>query len=79
MNGENDLLDLRDSLIILSSDVHQGWSEWSNWSNCNETCFGGISYRNRTCQIPSLKPGESNCAGNATENRYCNLHSCIGK
>ena len=36
------------------SIVNGEWSSWSEWSRCSRTCGGGIRFKMRKCDNPSL-------------------------
>ncbi|XP_014674902.1 PREDICTED: SCO-spondin-like [Priapulus caudatus] len=50
------------------------WRQWSDWSECNVTCGGGQSYKNRSCSGPYYSGLD--CQGPSTEHKSCNEHHC---
>ncbi|KAK6188476.1 hypothetical protein SNE40_004643 [Patella caerulea] len=49
-------------------------NQWSAWSECDVTCGGGISWRNRTCIGPYH--GGADCIGALNDTKECNMHNC---
>ena len=68
-------LHFTDSCKICKS-VDGGWSEYGDWSECTKTCGGGTQYTNRTCTEPVPNSCGSNCTGDASKVRDCNVDPC---
>ena len=66
--------------LIIIERTNANWSSWAPWGNCSKPCNTGQQMRNRTCHIyqPSPTLGGSNCTGNDTQIRKCNIHFCEG-
>lgn len=51
------------------------WAPWGPWSDCQRTCGGGVSMRDRGIKT-TAKFGGSNCTGPWIENKTCNTQLC---
>ena len=66
-------------LILFHCVGHGNWTEWSKWSFCSESCGGGITIRERTCDNPAPYNGGDDCPGSNNETNSCNNQICSGK
>jgi len=51
------------------------WATWGPWSECQRSCGGGLSVRDRGIATVA-KHGGKNCSGPWLENRTCNTQNC---
>lgn len=59
--------------------VNGGWGEWSEWTPCTQSCDGGTTSRNRTCDSPEPSDDGEECQGAGVEMKVCNDHQCPGE
>ncbi|XP_076099012.1 SCO-spondin-like isoform X4 [Mytilus galloprovincialis] len=52
------------------------WSPWSEFSDCDQSCGGGIQYKNRSCSNPKPEYGGEQCLGEEIDSNECNTQSC---
>ena len=56
------------------------WGEWNQWSNCNVSCGGGISKRNKSCIYEDPWHQGKYCSSTYSidyyEENVCNNISC---
>jgi hypothetical protein len=58
--------------------VNGGWSAWDPWGDCVGDCSTGLGTqsRKRYCNNPSPANGGTQCEGNTSETRICNMTTC---
>ena len=63
---------------LVPCPVHGDYSQWSEFIECNKTCGGGMTYRNRSCNNPAPSHGGRGCnsLGPDIQFKSCNHHPC---
>ena len=59
------------------SSVDGEYNDWSDWGQCNVSCGGGITVRNRTCSQPQFDGLD--CEGLSEEGQECSTNPCPGE
>ena len=67
-----------DGYRIIPKTINGGWSDFGDWSECSAACEGGTQTRTRTCTEPAPENGGTDCVGDSTETRECNIQDCPG-
>ena len=62
----------------ITQPINGGWSEFGDWSECSAVCERGTQTRTRTCTKPVPENGGTDCVGDSTETRECNMQDCPG-
>ncbi|KAM4642152.1 hemicentin-1 [Discoglossus pictus] len=62
--------------VMVTVQVHGGFSDWLPWQSCSVTCGQGIQRRIRVCDNPMPANGGSYCRGSESETRSCQNKPC---
>ncbi|NXU50379.1 HMCN1 protein, partial [Turnix velox] len=62
--------------VLLTVQVHGGFSAWLEWRACSVTCGQGVQQRVRQCNSPQPANGGRSCEGPDTDVRSCHNKPC---